>query len=415
MTSPRLAPAEPVPSPLSRTGSIASGPLLGPLDLARRWAGGSAAAVLLSGSHATGEAVWVTVEGRTLTLSDLDVYVVVPNDAERSAAEARARGDRPGLAARLLAWGVAAPLEVAFLTPAHLARLPARPGTLELRRRGVVVDGDAVWLARVPPWEARDVPPEEIDLLLENRGFELLQARAGLAAPGALARLAGRHALLKAALDLATVAVLAAGEYPDGAAGRVARAHALSQDGAPHDAFAGDGPCAVRRAAVARLWDAALTWRAGTAEALEPRAAAAEWHEAAAAWSAVWWVRAGGAGAPEDPWARALRFARRARLRRRVRLALRFSTRSGRGPGLAQRLGPALRGTPPHRVNASAAILLLAAAEEPPKLGGAAAAALERLGVVRGSDARDWEAARRAVLRAWDLWVLDGQRFAEEP
>ena len=207
-----FAAAESAPSPGDRTGSTVarpSPPLEGPLDLARRWAGENRLALVVSGSHAAGDAVWVTHEGRPVSLSDLDIYAVVPDAAAQRAARARARAERIGLGARLLAMGLAAPLEVGFHTPRDLAALPARPATLELRRSGRVVDGDPAWREVVPAWTPSDVARDEVWLLLENRAFELLwAAHAGGCDPGELGALRRRHAVLKCALDLASVIAL---------------------------------------------------------------------------------------------------------------------------------------------------------------------------------------------------------------
>ena len=78
----------------------------------------------------------------------------------------------------------------------------------------------------------------------------------------------------------------------------------------------------------------------------------------------------------------------------------------------------ALGGTPQHRVNAAALVLLLAAVEAgsqagpDPVLPPEAARALARLGLAPPGSTGDWAEAGRAVLRAWDRWVLDGQRTA---
>jgi hypothetical protein len=78
----------------------------------------------------------------------------------------------------------------------------------------------------------------------------------------------------------------------------------------------------------------------------------------------------------------------------------------------------ALRGTPQHRVNAAAAVLLLAADERgttaEPRLPEPGVRALAALGVVEARARADWAEAARTVVRAWDRWVLDGQR-TEEP
>jgi hypothetical protein len=131
-----------------------------------------------------------------------------------------------------------------------------------------------------------------------------------------------------------------------------------------------------------------------------------------AAWVATWQALVG------PSYDDAIRGARRARRLRRLRRALSWPVRSGLGPPLAGRLRYALRGTPQHRVNASAAVLLLDAAEgswngvDPP-LPALAKRSLVALGVAPAAARTDWGAAARAVAGAWDCWVLDGQRTAE--
>jgi len=390
-----------VPAATRTPGSRVSARLSSPLALASAWAG-DALALIVGGSHATGAGVWVALGGRELCLSDLDVYAVVRDRAAQRAAEARARADRPGLRARLLAWGLAAPLEAAFLLPADLARLPARPATLELARHGLVFGGDPAWRDRVPRWEPGDVSREEILLLHENRAFELLLAWPALAARDPLAHLQARHAVLKCALDAVRVEALGRGEYPDGP-------RALAEWAGRPGCSAPGGP---GRAAFLALLETAVAWRAGQVGELDAAGARDEWQTAAAAWVAIWRSRVG------PSYDAAVRGAGRARLRRRLRRALSWPTRSGLGPPLAGRLRYALCGTPQHRVNASAAVLLLAAAEAgwsgaDPPLPGRAKRSLAALGVAPAAALVDWAAAARAVAGAWDCWVLDGQRTAE--
>jgi hypothetical protein len=129
------------------------------------------------------------------------------------------------------------------------------------------------------------------------------------------------------------------------------------------------------------------------------------------AWCAVWWVVHG--EGPREPWARALRVAARAPMRRRARQALVAASRGAASSPIGARVRAALAGTPQHRVNGSAAVLLLAASLSagPPALPVGALRALRALDV---TPAADWDEARRDVVRAWDLWVLDGQRTAED-
>ena len=397
-----LDPAEPVSSSPDRAGSPASGSaasettLKVALALAGGWAGERRLATILSGSHAAGAGVWAREEGRPVSLSDLDVYVVVPDAYARDAARHRAVLDRPGLAARLLSIGLAAPLEVGFHTPDDLARLPARPGTLDLRRRGRVVDGDPAYLERVPAWQPRDVSQEETLLLLENRGFELLWAE-GLPDDGRpLTALRRRHAVLKCALDLASVMALSEGCLPEGRAEQVAWARAR-WDRAPEPP-----------------WDEALAWRAGDVQPLGPEAAEAERLRTVRAWVAVWQRVVGDPGDRAHPFAMVPRVARRARLRRRLRWALATDVPGSRLESRAQRMLRAGAGTAQHRLHAAmAALLILESRLGDPHSGDPEAAritsdchgVLHALGV-----APDPAQPARWLARAWDRGLQDGQR-----
>jgi hypothetical protein len=271
-----------------------------------------------------------------------------------------------------------------------------------LARHGLVIAGDPAWRARVPRWEPVDVSREEILLLHENRAFELLFAWPSLAARVPLVRLQARHAVLKCALDVVRVEALGRGESPEGPGALVE--------------WAGRSGCFVPGgswpAAFLALLETAVAWRAGQVVDLDIAGARDEWRTVAAAWVATWQARVG------PSYDDAVRGARRARLRRRLRRALSWPTRSGLGPPLGERLRYALCGTPQHRVNASAAILLLAAAEEGwsgagQPLTASAKRSLAALGVAPAAARTDWAAASRAVICAWDRWVLDGQRTAE--
>jgi hypothetical protein len=388
-----------VPSQPDRTGSLASDPLAGAASLAREWAGSSCLALLLAGSHASGEAVWIDEAGRSVCLSDVDLYAVMPDRTAQRAAAARARAARAGLTRRLLGLGLAAPLEVAFLTPPDLERLPARPATLELARHGRVLSGEPEWLGRVPRYTARDIPFEERLLMLENRGFELLWAHAYLESEP-IQRWRARHEVLKCALDLAGALALARGEYPAGAAARVAAARSRG---------------AEVHAALPALWDRALAWRRAPSTWPSASAAREEWHTVSAAWAAVWETITHPLSRGEaDRVRRARALAGRARTRRRLRQAFGFGTGGGAGPGTWTRLRFAARGTPQHRLNASAAVLLLGAPGGGERaLSTAVRAALADLGVLSSRESASFASAARALVRRWDEWILDGQRGAE--
>jgi hypothetical protein len=359
------------------------------LRLVREWAGDDALAIILGGSHATREAVWVELAGRAVTISDLDVYVIMPDPPAAAAARARWHSDLPGLTERLMAWGIAAPLEVAFTPPEGLARMAPRPAVLDLARSGRVVSGDPVWRERIPAWTARDIDAEERLLLVENRAFEMLDAHTILDGGTPLDALRRRHAVLKTALDLAGALCLASGHYPEGAAARVAWARGLS----------------TVRLDPEPPWNEGIAWRSGEARNVPPAAAREEWQRTARCWAIVWGYLV---GAGEATLAETVRIAaRRARLRRRWRQAFTFRSRRGSGAPLLARLRHANAGTPQHRLNAAAAATVaeLAGVGDGP---GKWAAMVRPLGVLPAD--LDATAAAGALVRRWDAWVLDGQR-----
>jgi hypothetical protein len=284
--------------------------------------------------------------------------------------------------------------------------MPARPGTVELARSGRVVAGDASVLARLPhSWQPLAIDAEEQLLLLENRAFELLWADA-VWAENAVSRLRARHAVLKAALELAAWRTLAQGELPAGAEARVSRASALgSPDGAPSWlAGAWEG--------LAPVWQEALAWRRGGARVVSDEVQAASWRAVNRAWCVAWWVE-GSRGATldsGDPWERSLALAARGSLARRLRRSL---TDDGPGgPNLLERVRRASAGTPEHRIHGSAAVLMLAAAQGSgaPRLPAGALRALHALGVTQ---ADRFAGAARETLVAWDRQLHAGERTAE--
>ena len=395
------------------TGFEVSGALRPLLQRVAERAGPELEALILSGSHATGEAVWTPLEGRMVSLSDVDLYAVMRTEA----AAARAGRSAVVSARERQAWGLLAPVEVAFVTLAGLARMPARPGTVELARSGRVVAGDAGVLARLPRWQPAAIDAEERLLLLENRAFELLWADAAWAGNGPAAvaadappRLRARHAVLKAALELAAARTLVEGELAVSAEARVARASALgSPAGHPHA-----GPPSWLAGAwegLAPVWQDALAWRRGGARLVSDEVEAASWHAVNRAWCVAWWAEAP-RGAPSDPWERCLALAARGSLARRLRRSLRPVGAGAGGPHLLERLQRATAGTPAQRIHGSATVLMLAAAQGAgvPGLPAGALRALRALGVTRADRFVD---AARETLVAWDRQLHGGDRTAE--
>jgi hypothetical protein len=158
-------------------------------------------------------------------------------------------------------------------------------------------------------------------------------------------------------------------------------------------------------------WDEALAWRRG-----EPGIEGPDlWGRTARSWVRLWSEMVSPGAGPENFERTATTAARRARLRRRLRVALLDGSRSGAGPGLGARLSHALAGTPQHRLDASAGAFLAALVAEleappaeRPAIRARRRALLDSLGSVK--DDGDDAALGRALVSTWDRWVLDGQR-----
>ena len=368
--------------------------------LSRR-ARGALEAVLLSGSHASGEAAWVRVEDQRVCLSDLDVYAILRSESACDAARAGRWTEEER--ARLHEAGLVASVEVAFLTREGLARLPARPGTLALRTHGRLLWGDAAVLARVPDHAASAIDAEERLALLENRGAELLGSwRATSGSAPALLRASARHATLKAALELAGLLALESDRWPATAAERVrlaeARIRARPWTGAPSGV---DSSAET----LAGLWREALAWRRGGGAIGSPPDAMAEWRQVARAWCAMWWRLAAPADpGHEGPWDAIRRVAARGSWPHRVRRALVFRPRVGGAASRLEHLRHAPVGTPVHRLMGCVTALIFAAgsAEAQPALPSGALRLLDDLGIVR---ARSWEDAASEAHGHWTRWV----------
>lgn len=402
------------PEPVHRfapgTGSGVSEALRPELERVLAWAGDDLVALVLAGSHASGEAVWAEVEGRRGSLSDLDLYALLRDDDACARARARARAERAGAVADSALMGppmeppmepLMGPLEVAWLTPDGLARMPARPGTLELARTARVLAGDPAVLGRLPRWDASAVSAEERLLLLENRAFELLWA--WLTPPEPWPALRARHAVLKTALEVAGARLLANGQWPAGVVARVEAARSLAApSGLPswlEGGWEGLEP----------VWAEALEWRAADARVQATVPLAGAWHATVRGWAAVWWGEAAPGREPNAAFDRAARAARRGSFARRIRRSLAFRANAGGTPGVAARLRLAARGAPTLRIHGSAVTLLLAAASAPsaPRLSGEALHALAALGVTR---ATTFTEAARDLVEAWDRALHDGLR-----
>jgi predicted nucleotidyltransferase len=370
-------------------------PLEAALALVGRWVD-EPLAVVLGGSHARGEAVWLELEGRRVCLSDLDLHAVVPDARARLRAEGRFAA--PADLSALRAAGLDGPLELGVHTAAEWAALPARPATLELRRSGRVIQGDRAWIERLPDWRPSDVSREEVLLLLENRAFELIAARWPRGG-GAAAEMRSAHAQYKVALDLAMVERLESGAFEADASSRVRAARETRR-------LAGIPPRPEP------AWDSALGWLAGRVPA--PAERAADWDRVAECWVRAWSERVAPGAETGDLERIARAAAGRARLRRRVRLALAPEIRRDCSPPLAARLAHLIAGTPQHRLDASAgallsAVVLARSSRDPESAGRRLRGIVAELGAV-APGTFDEIAAR--LLETWERWVLSGTRSA---
>jgi hypothetical protein len=403
------------------------------------WARGTEAAgeplgLLLVGSLARGEGtVWRGVAG-PVALSDVDLALVLPDEAARARAAAVAPALARGLAHRLLEHGVLGGCDLGVYTPERLARQERRPGTLEARRSGRVLFGPADLASCYPAFEERDVPPEEALVLLENRGAELLLAWPGAdAGADPRAALNSMYAGLKAQLDGALAFVVATGECPATVQARQAALERRTVEGRsePIRAVLPDFEARVAFWSAMKLAPdpAAIALHLGVSDPndLESLARRA-WREAARAWVAYYRVvgarvlGVSGVGAEPPLLSRlAAHAAHRARpgrrLRRWVETARAFDAleREGRARwelrGGAARVRLALLGAPEHELAACVAWLI----------GGWTDAGsvdwrplVARVFPGRPPSALDWERCRAAAVRLWDSMQTGGARTAWE-
>jgi hypothetical protein len=354
-----------------------------------------------------------------------------------------------GLTRRLPDRGVDGAVDLGVYAPRDLARMTPRPGTLELRRSGRVLAGQADVLAGVTALEEKDVPREEALVLLENRGIELLLAWPGDAGPGERTRhLNALYAGLKAWLDGAFAFVVAHGRCPANLEARQAALEALTVEGRSEvlRAVLPDSSSGLAFwSAMKRAPDPtaiALRLRVRDSEDLSALARRA-WSEGARAW--LGFYRATGVlGSPVGEFAPgtgrttrvpgvpelARHAAHRARFRRRLRRWAEMSRSHSRDEqeGRArwalrpwpERLSLVFRGTPEHELAACGAVLLAAWSGESGESSGAVGPpdwrrTMRALFPGRCPDTLEWDRCRMAVVRLWDSMHMAGTRTAWEP
>ena len=397
-------------------------------------AGGPLLGVILGGSLARGEGTVWRGEGGPRALSDIDLAAVVMDEAARVRALDVAPFVARGVARRLGARGLAGGFDLGVYTPETLARQGPRPGTLEYRRSGRVLQGAHDLASRFPALVERDVPSEEALVLLENRGAELL-----LAWPGAIGAddvdgaLQSLYAGMKAQLDGAFALVVAHGQCPATTQARQAALESWTVEGRS-DALRAVLPDFESNI---QFWSAmkltpdpvAIAFRLGVPDAGDLVALARRaWREGARAWVAYYRAVAGRVlgGAPTRgtgllPLAvLASHAAHRAHLARRLRRwwetgrtfdALERDGRAGWAlRPRAERPALALQGAPEHEL-ASCVAVLLGAWSDP---GGAAdwRGVMQRRFPGACPERLEWEPCRRAVVRLWDTMHMGGTRTA---
>ena len=399
------------------------GALLGPLS-----------GLVLGGSLARGEGTVWRGAGGPVALSDIDLAAVLPDATARVRAAGLAQAAKAGIARRLAARGLLGGFDLGVYAPADLARQGPRPGTLEYRRSGRVLEGPETLRAGFPALEERDVPPEEALVLLENRGAELLLAWPGPqgpeAGPDASRRaLAAMYAGMKTVLDGAFALLVQSGSCPaSGKArqaaleswttveGRSETLRAVLPDFLSDVEFWGAMKLAPDPVAIARrlgVDDPADT------VALGRRA----WREGARTWTGCYRIVASRQfGVPGILKVHELsaHAAHRARPRRRLRRWLEVARahaaleRAGRARWALRRgtarLGLALAGAPEHELAACIALLIGAWADpaEAPDF----RPRIARLFPGEPPDRLDWDRCRRAAVLLWDTMESGGARTA---
>jgi len=171
---------------------------------------GSVSAVFVGGSVARDEVWSAAIDGILEIYSDVDLYVVVDDDARagqvrdacRAVTSALPRGDDGTVFVRGVETGV--------YTVDDLLGQPVRPGTVDLGRTHIWLHGDPALADAMREALDRPVPPGEALYLLENRAWDLTEPPG---AGGATARRVRRVREAKAMLDVASAHLIAAGEF----------------------------------------------------------------------------------------------------------------------------------------------------------------------------------------------------------
>ncbi len=187
-------------------------------ELSARVPAGSIRAAFVGGSVARGE-VWSASRNGVLEIfSDIDLYVVISEDADaamvrRAAAEVASTMPSAGADA-VFRRGI----DVGVYRQADLLAQPVRPGTVDLAEHHLWLAGDRSLVALMAAALARPMDRSEALYLLENRAWDALEATHE-AGEGAVAATAA-----KVTLDVLAAHLIAEGRFAPTYAGRVAEA-----------------------------------------------------------------------------------------------------------------------------------------------------------------------------------------------
>jgi hypothetical protein len=168
---------------------------------------GRLSAVIAGGSWALGRPVWVEGPDGWRVFSDLDLFVVLRDDPRPEVVDdLRKAAERAWRAPSTIRWS--GPPELGILSEADFLAQPSRPGTVVLKRFGVVLEGTRAVLDEAS-WCAERVSSEEGLRLLENRLAEaVLDGRRGESDPRWWA-----YRSYRLARDAGTALLVAAGRF----------------------------------------------------------------------------------------------------------------------------------------------------------------------------------------------------------
>ena len=199
--------------------------LSGVLEAAK---GADVRAVFVGGSVAGGEAA-CRVNGSMVEIySDVDLYVVVGESAGLNDVKRRCRAAAASVPLRGDGFVFYRPPDVGVYSYEDLASQPARPGTVGLGKRHMVLYGEK----DIPINAARrigdHISPEESLYLLENRLLEMSVLQSGVEKKDGIDAGYASFVACKTCLDVVAATLIINGQFEAGRSDRLRRLQALS-------------------------------------------------------------------------------------------------------------------------------------------------------------------------------------------